>query len=285
MQWREFQKLQEMTQIGERFISYVEAGDGEPVVLIHGIPTWGYLWHSTIDALKDDFRVLAPDLIGFGYSDKGDNFDRSIAAQAEALDLWLETLDIPSAHIVGQDIGGGVALRMATLFPDRVRSLCVMNTVCYDSWPIELMLQFGHPEMYRKVSASKAMKLLKQALKMGFETSPDDEFLDALLEPYSTETGKLSLIRNASALNTNLTAEITHLLPKIDVPGRILWGENDKFQLVKYGEWLARDIPGAELVRIPNARHFLMIDKPAEVNGALKNFLVEASAQMQRLET
>ncbi|MFN7140657.1 MAG: alpha/beta fold hydrolase, partial [Limisphaerales bacterium] len=66
---------------------------------------------------------------------------------------------------------------------------------------------------------------------MGFETSPDDELLDALLEPYSTETGKLSLIRNASALNTNLTTEITHLLPKIDVPVRILWGENDKFQL------------------------------------------------------
>ncbi len=276
MQWRDFQKRQRITQIGERFISYVEAGEGDPVVLIHGIPTWGFLWHETIDALKENFRVLVPDLIGFGFSDKRDNFDRSIAAQAEILDQWLETLDVPSAHIVGQDIGGGVALRLATLFPDRVASLCVMNTVCYDSWPIELMLQFGHPEMYRKASASTTMKLLKQALKMGFESSPEDEFLEGLLAPYSTEAGKLSLIRNAAALNTNLTTEITHLLPEIEVPTRIIWGENDKFQLVKYGERLAKDIPGAELVRIADARHFLMIDKPAEVNGALKAFLAEA---------
>ena len=120
MHWRDFQKQQRVAQLGERFISYVDHGEGEPIVSIHGIPTWGFLWHETVEALKDDFRVLAPDLIGFGFSDKRDSFDRSIAQQAQILNQWLEQLTISSAHIVGQDIGGGVALRLATLFPKRV---------------------------------------------------------------------------------------------------------------------------------------------------------------------
>ncbi len=273
MNWREFQAKQRVAEVGDRFISYFDEGAGDPVVLLHGIPTWGYLWHEIIPQLSKTHRVLVPDLPGFGFSDKSDRFDRSIAHQAEWIDQWLQQLGIERAAIVAHDIGGGVALRLATLFPDRVTRLCVMNIVCYDSWPIELMLQFGHPEAYRKMSAATAITTLKQALKMGFATSPGDDLLEALLAPYQTEVGKLSLIRNAAALNTNLTSEITHLLPKIGVPVLILWGEDDKFQLVKYAERLAGDIPGARLTRIKDARHFLMFDQAAQVASSLSAFI------------
>jgi len=273
MNWREFQSMQRVAELGDRFISYLDEGTGEPVILIHGIPGWGYLWHALTPALAKQNRVLAPDLLGFGYSDKSDCFDRSIARQAEMIDAWMGELRIERAHIVAHDIGGGVALRLATLFPHRVMHLCVMNTVCYDSWPIEAMLQFGHPETRRKLSAASAITMLKQALKQGFAKSPDDELLDSLLAPYTTEVGKLSLIRNAAALNTNLTTEITALLPKIEAPTLILWGEDDLFQLVKYGERLARDIPGAQLVRVKDARHFLMLDQPDEVAEHVSAFL------------
>jgi pimeloyl-ACP methyl ester carboxylesterase len=185
----------------------------------------------------------------------------------------MQALGIARAAIVGHDIGGGVALRLATLFPQRVERLCVLNSVCYDSWPIELMLQLGHPGASRKLSASTAITMLKQALKMGFADSPDEALLEALLAPYSTEVGKLSLVRNASALNTNLTTEITHLLPAIAAPTLIVWGEDDRFQPVKYAERLAFDIPGARLARIPGARHFVMWDRPDEVAGHLAAFL------------
>lgn len=273
MNWREFQAKQRVAKVGDRFISYIDEGAGDPVVLLHGIPTWGYLWHEIIPQLSKTHRVLVPDLPGFGFSDKSDRFDRSIAHQAEWIDQWLQQLGIERAAIVAHDIGGGIALRLATLFPDRVTRLCVMNIVCYDSWPIELMLQFGHPEAYRKMSAATAITTLKQALKMGFATSPGDDLLEALLAPYQTEVGKLSLIRNAAALNTNLTTEITHLLPKIGVPVLILWGEDDKFQLVKYAERLAGDIPGARLTRIKDARHFLMFDQAAQVASSLSAFI------------
>lgn len=151
--------------------------------------------------------------------------------------------------------------------------LCVINTVCYDSWPIELMLQFGHPLANRRLSAAMAVRLLKQALKGGFAKRPPAALLDGLLAPYSTEVGKLSLIRNAAALNTNLTTEIAPLLPSIRVPTLILWGEDDLFQPVAYGERLAWDIPGAQLVRISGARHFAMVDRPRQIAAQLSAFV------------
>jgi pimeloyl-ACP methyl ester carboxylesterase len=110
-------------------------------------------------------------------------------------------------------------------------------------------------------------------LQQGFASSPDDDLLDGLLAPYSTEVGKLSLVRNAAALNTNLTTEITSLLPKIDVRTLVIWGEEDNFQLVKYAERLVSDIPNARLVRVKNARHFVMLDRPAEVAEHVSHFL------------
>ncbi len=273
MNWQEYQSMQRLAEVGERFVSYVDDGAGEATVLVHGIPTWGYLWHHLIPVLAKQCRVLAPDLIGFGYSDKSDRFDRSIARQAEMLDAWMEKIGVERANIVTHDIGGGVALRLATLFPHRVAKLCVMNTVCYDSWPIEAMLQLGHPETHRKLSAQAVTTMLKQALKGGFATSPDDGVLDSLLRPYTTEVGKLSLVRNAASLNTNLTTEITSLLPKVGAPTLVLWGEDDVFQLVKYGERLARDIPDSRLVRIKDARHFVMLDQPEEVARHVSAFL------------
>ena len=281
MNWQDYQSIQHAVQIQDRFISYVDRADAtevdqEPVVLLHGIPTWGYLWKDLIGPLSQTRRTLVPDLLGFGFSDQRDCFDRSIARQAEYVDAWMDRLGLESAMFIAHDIGGGVALRLATLFPNRVSRLCLLNTICYDSWPIELMLQFGHPWANRKMSASTAMKMLGTALRSGFSHAPDGELLDGLLAPYRTEVGKQSLVRNAAALNTNQTTEITHLLPRISVSTLVLWGEDDTFQDIKFGRRLADDIPGAEFVAIADARHFVMIDQPELVATHVCDFAAKA---------
>lgn len=273
MKWREYQRLQKVAEVGARFVSYVDVGRGDPVVLLHGIPTWGYLWHGVFPRLAERNRVLIPDLAGFGYSDKSDRFDRSIARQAEMLDAWMEEVGIERADVVAHDIGGGVALRLATLFPQRVRRLCLMNSVCYDSWPVEAMLQLGHPSVRHTVSAAKLVTGLKQALKAGFATSLADEIMDGLLAPYTTEVGKLSLIRNAAALDTNHTTEITALLPGIRAPTLVLWGADDPFQPIGFGERLAWDVPGARFVPIREGGHFVMLDQPGDVVREVSEFL------------
>jgi pimeloyl-ACP methyl ester carboxylesterase len=126
------------------------------------------------------------------------------------------------------------------------------------------------------------MKALRQELQFGFNSAPDPEWLDGLLSPWRTEVGKLSLIRAAVALNTNHTTELTPLLPALTLPTLIIWGEDDSFQLVKYGQRLADDIPGAHLVRIAGASHFVMLDQPARVHSTLQDFLRREVAPLQR---
>lgn len=280
MTWRHFQAIQRLVTIGDRFLSYVDQGVGNPVILLHGIPTWGYLWHGLLPALAGRHRVLIPDLLGFGYSDRSDRFDRSIAVQADAIERWMTLLRVERATVIGHDIGGGVALRLATLAPERVSRLGLINTVCYDSWPTEPMRKLGHPETARTLSARKLQSLLRRALVRGFATRPDPDVLEGLLAPYATEVGKLSLIRDAAALDTNHTTELTPHLARIAAPTFILWGEDDPWEPVRYGERLANDIPGARLYRVPDARHFVMLDRPDEVAGRLRAF-VDIDAEMR----
>ena len=272
MNWREFQRKQRVAEIGDTFLSYIDEGSGPPVVLLHGIPTWGYIWSTVFPLLANRSRVLIPDLAGFGYSDKNDWFNRSLVSQANLIEGWMNAIGVPRAAFVGHDIGGGVALRLATLRPARVERLCLINSVCYDSWPGSLMLALSHPESHRRLSARRINMLLRRGLRKGF-AQPSDESLTGILAPYTTEVGKLSLIRNAVALNTNLTTDISSLLHQLYLPSVVMCGEEDPFQPMKYADRLARDIPGAQLVRLQKARHFVMLDRPEIVADCLVQFL------------
>lgn len=274
MHWRQYQELQKVAEIGSRYLSYVDRGSGPPVVLLHGMPTWGYLWSGLLPSLERTRRALVPDLLGFGFSDRRDRFDRSISRQAEAVAAWMAKLGVDSADMVGHDIGGGVALRLAAFFPRLVERLVLIDSVCYDSWPIELMLQLGHPGTHRRLSARALSRVVSLALKGG-AINPQAETLEGLLAPYSTEEGKLSLIRAASALDTNLTMELVPHLPKLRVPTLILWGEDDPFQPLEYGRRLARDLPKARLAVVSRARHFVLLDQPQETAAQLETFLVK----------
>jgi pimeloyl-ACP methyl ester carboxylesterase len=272
MHWRPFQQRQKVVEVEGRFISYLDNGSGSPLILLHGIPTWGYLWHRLVSILEQSRRVLVPDLPGYGYSDRSDRFDRGVARQADFLAGWMQALGLPRADVVGHDIGGAVALRLAAFHPGRVGKLCLMDAVSYDSWPIEPLLQLAHPASHKRLNAQSAMRILRMTLREGFR-EPDDDLIEGLLSPYATEEGKLSLIRDAISLDTNQTMEIVPLLPRLKTPTLILWGEEDAFQPVHYGRRLAWDMPLSRFAVVPRAGHFLMIDQPAEVSAQLRNFL------------
>ena len=90
-------------------VAYLRKGQGPAVLLLHGIPSSSYLWRDVIDPLSGTFDVLAPDLLGYGDSDKRLDADLSIAAQARYMVAFMETLGVHQAAVIGHDIGGGVA--------------------------------------------------------------------------------------------------------------------------------------------------------------------------------
>jgi haloalkane dehalogenase len=260
-------------------VAYYEAGadnDGPPVVFLHGIPTWSYLWREVAPALAADRHVVAPDLLGYGNSAQQDGFDRSIRAQEAMVDALLAHLGADEVALVAHDIGGGTALRFATHQPDRVRRLVCSNAACYDSWPVEFIHSLGLPGMAEELQDDDTFEE-----KMAFvfdEGLYDDEghaeFCEGMRAPWQSEEGRTSLARNAIATNTNHTAELDYT--QITAETLLLWGADDVLQNLDYAERLQNDIAGeTELEPLEAAYHWVVEDRPEAYREGVVDFLGE----------
>ncbi len=275
--FRDGQRRMTLTGLGplNLELAYTDAGAGEPVVLLHGIPTWSFLYHDVIPRLQQSCRVLAPDFLGHGYSDRRDRFDRSLVAQTQAILRFLDELGLERATFVGHDTGGGVALILGIEHPERVRRLVLTNVVAYDSWPIDDMIALGNPA-WRDKDPREVADFVASGLPDGIH-HPErltPEFRAGIVAPYSDEEGKISLIRNASALNTNHTTSLVDRHGLIRAPTLVLWGVHDPWQTIADGERLAREIPAARLERV-DASHWIPHDAPDRFSDAIVAFLAE----------
>lgn len=258
-------------------IRYVDVGNAQrgTVLLMHGIPTWGYLYHAIIPRLVEaGYRVIAPDFLGHGWSDRRDRFDRSFQDQARMIRALLRALNIEQVDLVGHDTGGAVALILAIEHAPIVRRLVITNAVCYDRFDDD-MLDFGHPLRWRPRPVADLVEALEASLAAGISRSArlTPEFREGIIAPWASEEGKLSLIRNASALNANQTMALVDRHADIAAPTMVLWGMDDPWQRSEDGERLAGEIPGAVFRAIDGASHWVQQDAPEAFSAALLEFL------------
>jgi pimeloyl-ACP methyl ester carboxylesterase len=112
--------------------NYLEAGTGDPVVLIHGsgpgVTSYAN-WRLVLPALAENFRVVAPDMVGFGFSERPANIEYGVQTWADQVVGLMDTLELPTAHLVGNSFGGAIALRIAAQHPDRVGKLVLMGSM------------------------------------------------------------------------------------------------------------------------------------------------------------
>ena len=275
MSYVAFRALQKSVKLSGLRVNYIRRGKGDHLLLIHGIPDWSYVWKGFIEPLVESRAVFLFDMVGFGYSDKRDCFDRSVKVQADIAKQFLDRMKVKAADMVAHNTGGAVALILASRYPKLVKRLVLVNSVCYDNWPIEPMLALANPRLKDSMTAKDFVdKMWREAIAPYIyrEEKRTTELKEAWVAPYSDEEGKLSMIRNASSLNTNHTMELVPHLKNIKVPTLLLWGEEDKFEL-EYGEKLHKDIPRSEFVRIPKAGHYALIDQEEEILHRTSSFL------------
>jgi len=265
-------------------VAYTDKGSGPPLLLLHGIPTWSFLFHEMIDQLSENFRVIAPDMLGYGYSDLRDCFDRSIEIQADMIESLLAYLGISQAHFVAHDIGGGVAMILADRSPELVRSMVLSNSVAYDSWPIEEMLSLAHPKN-AKMKPEDMRQLLSKTFEVGLSRKErrTSEFEEGIMTPYLEREGIVSMVRNAASLNTNHTTCLTSKLHKLTQPTLFIWGIDDQWQPVSTAERLVNDLPDAQLHRVENCSHWVPQDAPEEFTTATIDFLNSIEAAISRI--
>jgi pimeloyl-ACP methyl ester carboxylesterase len=269
--WSESQKRTTVTVDGHELdLAYRDAGSGEPVLFLHGIPTWSFLWRQVAPRLEEQFRTIVPDLVGYGNSDRREGFDRSIRAQEQALAGLLDELGLDRCHVVAHDIGGGVALRYAAHTDGRIDRLVCSNATCYGSWPVGYIAELGLPRTV-EMDPEAFRDELDEAFVDGLQREvPEPEWAPGIEAPWLRGEGKRAFARAAVATNTNHTTEIDY--EEIDAELLCLWGAADVEQPIEDGEQLIEDV-GGECIGLEEAGHWVMEDRPAAYTEHVERFL------------
>jgi pimeloyl-ACP methyl ester carboxylesterase len=274
---------------------YVDEGprDGRPVVLVHGNPTWGFLYRSFIGPLVEaGHRAIVPDHLGFGRSDKPDDPERyRIREHVRRLDALLESLDLRGAVVVPQDWGGPIGLSWAVAHPERVAGLCILNTYAHRPpgkvalpLPLRLFRTPGVGEvMVKGLGLFHRVFLFRAGVRHRARLTP--EVRRAYLAPHpswSSRTAVLVFPREIPAGPEGPVSDLTGALEQglerelRDRPVRIVWAMRDPaFTPQVLDQLWLRTFPHAKVVRLEDAGHYLQEDAHERIVPALLGLLDE----------
>jgi haloalkane dehalogenase len=257
-------------------VHYVDAGDGPPVILVHGSPLSSYAFRHQIAALSPHFRVIAPDLLGFGRSEVPEG-GTSFLQQSGVLRSLFDHLALGPFRLLVHDWGGPVGLGAVADRTDLVRQLVLVNTT--------VRSDFQPPAYWRLFTAQPLgdwlivkLKLFNRGLPLMMRAARDPEVrahYARSLEPEGTRRTMLALER-LEGFDT-LMERVERAVQELHVPTLILWGHPDAY--FRSGELgrLQQAFPGATVREIEKGGHFPQEDAPEAVNRALLAFLSQAS--------
>lgn len=253
-----------------------EAGEGRPVVLVHGIPTSPALWRHVVPRLEG-VRALAWEMVGYGESiPAGRGRAISVGRQADHLVAWLRELGVEDPIVVGHDLGGGVAQIAAARNPGLFSGIVLINAIGYDSWPVapvKAIAALG--ALVRRLPAGAVARLVQGFIVAGHDDAARRaESAQIHPGPYRRHGDPAAFVRQVQSLHVHDTLAVRDALPRLGLPARVVWGAADQFQTVEYGERFATDL-GTDLRRIEGANHFTPEDHPEEIAAAV-NELVAA---------
>jgi haloalkane dehalogenase len=259
-------------------LAHLDEGEGPPVLFFHGEPTWSFLWRKVIPPVRDaGFRCVAPDLVGFGRSDKPTDigfysYDRH-AALAGTL---LEDLDITGATVVVHDWGGPIGLRLAVEQRARIERLVIMDTGLFT----------GRQRMSDTWSTFRDFVEKTEDLPVGFLVrggclaDPGEDVIAAYDAPYSSPASKagarafpLLIPRTPDAPGAQAGQQVHEALASDRRPTLMLWADSDPVIPLSVGERFAESI-GREAPRvIPGAGHFLQEDQGPLIGQLIADWL------------
>ena len=247
------------------------------MLLVHGITTHSFLWEGVLQRLAATGRhdVVAVDLLGCGGSDKPLDASYAIKAHAELLGRFAEALGLSRLHLVGHDLGGGIAQIMAVRQPGLLRTLSLLNTVGYDYWPVQPIVALRTPIVRQVLLAAIDAGAFRLIVRRGLfhKERVTPALMADFLSPLRTVEGRKAFVHFARCLDNANLMEIAPDLRRLSVPTLVVWGAADVYLASAIGERLAAEIPGARLVRIDTAGHFSPLDEPALLAGLLLNHL------------
>ncbi|TFG04613.1 MAG: alpha/beta fold hydrolase [Promethearchaeota archaeon] len=267
---------------------YVDEGREEPIVCVHGEPTWGYLYRKFITSLSNNHRVVVPDHMGFGKSEVPQNKQYRLEQHVDNLSKLLLALDLKDVTLVFQNWGGPIALGFATRYPDRVKRLIIMNSSVGVAKPdrqlwYESMLKDGTydqlmgnmqvfiPNMMfgtfvRKIPFAEK-KIMKKAYMGPFPTPESN--IGARAFP-------LDIPKGTDHPSSQIMQEVRDNLHLFEnTPKIIIWGMKDRIFPPKIIQVWLKQYPNTTVYELSDAGHFLQEDAPEKIIAIIDQFLSE----------
>jgi len=248
--------------------------DSEAVVFVHGNPGSGEDWETFIPQLGEFVRTVAPDMPGYGKAERPRNFDYTVDGFAQHLNLMLEALGVQKVHLVLHDFGGCWGMTFASLYPEKVLSLTMVNVGVVPGYQWHAYARIWRTpilgELFQLLASRWAFRLLlnRDNPKPFPKEFTDRMFLDS---DWGMSRGMLKLYRATSDMGA-LSVRCGELLKERNLPALILWGEGDKFLSSAYAE-VQKDYFDAQVHTLPGCGHWPMIDDPAAITQLLVPFL------------
>jgi pimeloyl-ACP methyl ester carboxylesterase len=262
--------LEQRARLSGGTVAWDRLGEGPPVVLVHGTPSWSYIWRKVAPSLGERFSVHLWDLLGYGDSERRHGLDISIAAQARYLAQLLDMWGLDSPAVVGHDIGGAIVLRAHLCEGMPFSHMSLIDAVVFNPWNTPTTMHIrDHLDAYATMPAHIYEQVVRAHLRSALAREPRPEILDAYFRPWSGPEGQRAYFRKIEQIDERQTAELESRLGEIRIPVRVIWGERDRWLAPGLATRLAAAIPGASVELIPDAGHFAMEDAPEAVAAAL----------------
>ena len=273
-------------------VFYQHAGEGHPLILLHGFPTSSHLFHQLIPPLAEHFAVYALDLLGYGESHAPPDNPIHLEAQAAMVGAFADALALKPFTLVGHDLGGGIGQVIGVHRADWLRRMVWINTVALDNFPIgrisALIWGLKIPGVAALLKHSPILRRWARAKRGGLKDGVYDKTVmdevalqHFIFEPFLQNTaGVARFIRAVKAQRKNgqITRRLTNDLSRINTATLLLWGEDDAFFSLDWPRRLQERVPGIrEFYTIPQAGHFCPLDKPAAITEHIIRFCTSST--------
>ncbi len=256
-------------------IAYGVYGDGKPVVLIHGTPFFSHIWRKVLPKLVDSgFKVYLYDLLGFGHSERprDRSVDTSVSGQLPLLVELMEHWGLEASHVVGHDIGGAVAQQLGVFYPERIKTLTLVDTVSFDSWPSKRTREQMAAGLESLIAASEAehrQHFSEWIFSAAFDhanlrSGPLETYLDMISGPVGQASLFQHQIMHYDPVHTSKLTERIHELGNL--PIQLVWGADDQWQIADWAHKLNAAIPGSSLHVLKQCGHLVPEDQPEKLS-------------------
>lgn len=259
---------------------YVDEGEGEVILFVHGTPTWSFLWRQQIKSLSRNYRCIAPDHLGFGLSDKpGSEFSYTPEAHANNLKELITKLQLQNITLVVHDFGGPTGMKYALEHADKIKRIVILN-----SWMWSLEKEATMMKVSKFMSGPIGRFLYLQLgfsarilLPMGYSQRKHltKDIRQHYQKPLASAKQRMGTWHFAKALHeaNPYFAELWNQRDKLsNLPKLILWGDKDKLLPTSFLDTWQLAYPDAQVQRI-NAGHFLQEERGGEVSEAIHMFM------------